>query len=215
MDKTIFTGGFFKIENHLLKFFCNDKKLHGKELSLEACYEIKNMHLQLSNLSSYTEEGGYCNLIKGGLRSIVVEPARIKALIHLSAMEVPEEEIAFYLRSWGYIELPDLDSIILKLSEYTLMEIVDINSSDFDYYEDREKLKGRRMHVFNRNLTRDPSLGNLCIVNNNSGIPNLMLRTFHKNAYDGYTQFNEIKCRCFYVKPLGTSSFPRLEDIKE
>lgn len=145
---TIFTGGIFEVKDAKFHFYCRNFKAHNKN---KETYIIKNKlqdhYLNCEDLKTildstfYLRSGAYCscgNSIKKNYESAVLEPDKIRSLGHLSKMKTPVEEMASYLRYWGYIQITDDDKYINindipSFDSMNMVEIVDIDEEDAAY----------------------------------------------------------------------------------
>ncbi len=210
MRTTIFTGGSFLLQNSKIKFFCHNTQ-HNPDISESMNRHIHDLHNSFS-CPTYFTEGIHCDY-RDHVQEIVLEPDRIRSLQHLSALNASEEEISFYLRSWGYISLESKNLVLpcqTDLSKTVMMEVVDIGPDD-QWYNTRSIYKGRRIHVPHKNIKQSATPG-IFDINTHIGFPNIVYSSSTLNSsvlrYKRCNEISTIFCISWTAKPIGTHSNP-------
>ncbi len=149
MEKFIFTGGLFSLQNGSLKFYCRNKKFHSEEYTETRSFSVEGFETATKRVTNYLTKGALC--FCGDNESCsVLEPDRIIPLQHMCALGLTKE-IEFYLRSWGYLQLPFTEAFEkIQWSQYEFMQIDDIGSDGFSSRKDR--LIGKRIFANKTNF---------------------------------------------------------------
>ncbi len=194
-----FTGGIFSIEpfkeEETLYLHCRNYEAHNEDI-LKA-RAVPSFYIK--------QDKPDMPMVTCGCGSILLELNRLIGIKTLLELNASMKEIAFYLRSWGYIQFPkDLNIGSYKISDYKFMEIIDIGSVD-EYFNRRASFKGKRIFAYRSSVQ---PLADMFLINNcgHEDVSHMIKyndpRRESGKPYDDYQHVTSNFFKCFYAKEV-------------